>query len=216
MYGKVLVATDGSKPLWRGLPLVAQIAGSGAPAHVFHVPSRWWSRPYTVTRRRESWGLETPREAAELVQKWAEELRARHLPTDGAVATQLESIAALILREGRDFQADLLVVGSRGISPFRGLLIGSVSHVVLQLARCAVLVVRGRPPRKRVARVLLACDGSRQARQALRTAALLADRLEAEVVVAHSAVGGGPVATRMVSEAVEDLGAQGVEAKRSF
>lgn len=37
--------------------------------------------------------------------------------------------------------ADLLVVGSRGLGGFRGLLLGSVTHQVVTHAPCAVLVV---------------------------------------------------------------------------
>jgi nucleotide-binding universal stress UspA family protein len=50
--------------------------------------------------------------------------------------------AAAILDAAKD--ADLVVVGSRGIAGFRGLLIGSVSHQVACHSPCPVLVVRSR------------------------------------------------------------------------
>jgi nucleotide-binding universal stress UspA family protein len=39
--------------------------------------------------------------------------------------------------------ADLLVVGSRGLGGFKGLMLGSVSHQCTQLATCPVVVIRG-------------------------------------------------------------------------
>ncbi|MGI9387615.1 MAG: universal stress protein, partial [Methyloligellaceae bacterium] len=47
-----------------------------------------------------------------------------------------------IVRFARENGFDLIVIGSRGVSDFRGLLLGSVSHKVVQLADCPCLVVR--------------------------------------------------------------------------
>jgi nucleotide-binding universal stress UspA family protein len=56
--------------------------------------------------------------------------------------------ARALLDAGRD--ADLLVVGARGLGGFKGLLLGSVSQQVAQQARCPVVVVPGEErPRRR-------------------------------------------------------------------
>lgn len=49
-----------------------------------------------------------------------------------------DEIVALARREG----ASLIVMGSRGLSPVRELLLGSVSEKVLRHAHCAVTIVR--------------------------------------------------------------------------
>jgi nucleotide-binding universal stress UspA family protein len=54
------------------------------------------------------------------------------------VVRQGQPADALVLEAGED---DLLVVGSRGLGGFRGLLLGSVSQQCAQHARCPVTVV---------------------------------------------------------------------------
>lgn len=47
-----------------------------------------------------------------------------------------------ILKQVTKAKADLIVMGTRGISNFRGLLIGSVSNKVIHSARCPCLTVK--------------------------------------------------------------------------
>lgn len=50
--------------------------------------------------------------------------------------------AAAILDHAKKQQADMIVMGSRGLGDLKGLLIGSVSHKVQQLADCDVVTVK--------------------------------------------------------------------------
>jgi nucleotide-binding universal stress UspA family protein len=51
--------------------------------------------------------------------------------------------AEQILKLATKQQADLLVLGSRGVSGLKAILLGSVSHKVVQHASCSVMVVKG-------------------------------------------------------------------------
>lgn len=70
--------------------------------------------------------------------------------------------ASEIVLAAERWGADLVVVGARGLSDARRLLVGSVSSEVVDHAPCPVLVAR----REAVARVLWATDGSPEAERA--------------------------------------------------
>ncbi|MFL5686876.1 MAG: universal stress protein [Chloroflexota bacterium] len=70
--------------------------------------------------------------------------------------------ATKIVAEAERFEADLIVMGARGLSPVRRLLVGSVSSEVVDHAPCPVLIAR----HGAFERVLLATDGSPSATDA--------------------------------------------------
>jgi nucleotide-binding universal stress UspA family protein len=57
------------------------------------------------------------------------------------IAKRQDDIAAAILAVANDVNADLIVLGTRGLSGVKSLMLGSVSHAVLHHADRAVLVV---------------------------------------------------------------------------
>jgi nucleotide-binding universal stress UspA family protein len=50
--------------------------------------------------------------------------------------------AKTILKIADDVQADMIVMGNRGLSDFQGMLVGSVSQKVSHLAKCTCVTVR--------------------------------------------------------------------------
>jgi nucleotide-binding universal stress UspA family protein len=80
----------------------------------------------------------------EIVNRAAERARNHGV---GTVTTAIErgNPAARIVSHAQDNGVSMIVLGRRGLSDLQGLLMGSVSHTVLQLADCPCLTVKGAP-----------------------------------------------------------------------
>jgi nucleotide-binding universal stress UspA family protein len=103
----------------------------------------------------------------------AAETRAQLAAPDVKVTSQLVvgDAAPALLQCARD--AELLVVGSRGLGGFLGLLVGSVGVAVAAHAPCPVIVVRPRPdnrPRTVGDSVVVGADGSELSAAAIQFA----------------------------------------------
>jgi nucleotide-binding universal stress UspA family protein len=107
-----------------------------------------------------------------LAQRWpdAEAIVVDKTPSDG------------ILTEAKKFRADVIVVGWRGAGVARRLLMGSVSRDVVRGAKCAVLVVRRRPTAP-MRNIVLAFDGSPNARRAVSLLAKLSPPRDGRVTL---------------------------------
>ena len=73
-------------------------------------------------------------------------------------------IARTIVRQARRVKADLILLGSRGLSDIRGFLLGSISRQIASIAPCSILVVK--QPLLQLTRVVLAVDDSKHSRSA--------------------------------------------------
>jgi len=146
---RMLLATDGTTSS-RNIPRVLAAWGSafrGLPVEVVCVAPR--EAPVTP------W-------ASESGDDIGERARALHEGIAEQVADEMVEFgwtAAAIVRAGdpgreivaagRDWGADLIVTGSRGLGTLRRLVVGSVAHDVVLHTRSSVLVVRGLVPARR-------------------------------------------------------------------
>jgi nucleotide-binding universal stress UspA family protein len=140
MLQYVMLATDGSPAAERAADFAAALAAPyGARVTVLHtvppVPD-FLGEPNYSQRRDKTLG-----EARALVDDVAERLRARGI--DSVDAEIVEGSAATAILDLAETRApDLLVVGTRGRSAWKGLMRGSVSQAVAQRAACPVLVIK--------------------------------------------------------------------------
>ncbi len=144
---KILVATDGSPHALKAAKMAGEIAqfqpdASVTIVYVAHVPRD----PHTVTVYGVDFTPDVPLDA--MIQKTAEPLlvetkKATGLPenrvtTEVLVGHPAEEICGLAHREGYD----LVVTGSRGLSPIKEILLGSVSDRIAHCAHVPVLIVK--------------------------------------------------------------------------
>lgn len=75
-------------------------------------------------------------------------------------------LAKTIAREARRVKADLIILGSRGLSDIQGFLLGSISRQVAAMAPCSVWVVK--QPTHKLLHITLAVDDSKPSRAAAK------------------------------------------------
>ncbi|MGD0495483.1 MAG: universal stress protein [Candidatus Bathyarchaeia archaeon] len=155
MFEKVLVLLDGSEHSERALETATQIAKKfGAKMTLLHVysvtvPAVIAPEPTTLTPAGVP--VVTSAEVAKIVE--AARMVGNRILTEGEQKAKSANVRVeTTLREGNTVQEtvalakegefDLIVMGARGISRIRELLMGSVSEGVIKNAHCPVLVVK--------------------------------------------------------------------------
>lgn len=139
MYHRIVVGTDGSTTAERAVDAAGGIARlTGGSVHVV--------RAYRPIRAAavvagaaavQAWTCEDERETAEALVEQA----VARLTERGVVAVPLARIgdaADVLLAAAEEFEADLLVVGNRGMNGVRRYLLGSVADRVAHHAPCTV------------------------------------------------------------------------------
>ncbi|MGE5459270.1 MAG: universal stress protein [Solirubrobacterales bacterium] len=137
MFERILLAVDGSEHSRKAVPVAGDLSRRyGGEVIVLHV------REHEVT-----WGadidVETADEARELVDGVVRELKDSGANVRGEVMrVALGQTPRAILDLARDEGVGLIVMGTRGLSDWGRLLMGSVAHKIVHLAEVPVLVVR--------------------------------------------------------------------------
>ena len=136
MFDRILVAIDASDPSTRAVAFAELLAkDQGSEIVVLHAIARWVSPRGTSE-------LEVPEEASELVDRTVRGLKDAGANARGEVIRVLEGhVSRGIVETAGTVGADAIVLGTRGLSDFGGLFIGSVTHRVLHLAEVPVIVV---------------------------------------------------------------------------
>ena len=83
-----------------------------------------------------------PKQAQEVLDRCLEEVGAAESGVEVTTVVRQGQAADVICEEAKG--ADLLIVGSRGVGGFRGLLLGSVSQQCAHFAPCPILIVPNR------------------------------------------------------------------------
>ena len=155
LFEKILVPLDGSEHSLRALELAIQIAkkfgGKITLIHVYSVTVRPVIMPEPTTLTPPGVPVMTPTEVSKVVEATrkagtsiladgeqkvkAEEIQVETMLVEGQTVEEIARIA----KEGK---FGLIIMGARGISRIREILLGSVSDGVIRNAPCPVLVVK--------------------------------------------------------------------------
>ena len=155
MFEKILVPLDGSEHSLRALKIAVQIAkrfdGKTTLIYVYSVGVRPIVMPEPTTLTPPSVPIMAPADFSKVVEaarKAGTTILKNGENTVKAEGVQVETLlkeghtVQEILKTAGDGNFDLIVMGARGLSKLREILLGSVSDGVIRNAPCPVLITK--------------------------------------------------------------------------
>lgn len=157
MIHHILVATDGSETAERAVRFSAQVADRRQQAEVtvvyvhlrvhpaLNTPVLSPEQPLEVSQALNEETSENLSFGQEIVRKAVHEIQTLVTLPDITVKGRVvvsDGVDRGILQVADEIKADIIVVGTRGLSALRGAIMGSVSHSLIEKASCPVLVVK--------------------------------------------------------------------------
>jgi nucleotide-binding universal stress UspA family protein len=146
-FRKILVPIDFSDHSSAALDLAIELArGDGATLHLLHCypidPGA--ISPYGIVLP-EGFDRDVREAAGTQLARWADKAAAANVSVEQHLSSMFP--AEVIARMADELGADLIVMGTRGLSGLKHVLLGSITERVLRLAKCPVLTVKA--PEKR-------------------------------------------------------------------
>ncbi len=146
-YDRILVAVDGSQNSVRAAQWAIDLAKKeGSSLFVLNVI------PVPVYAATNQAGTTTPamkeffdkarKDAESVVQDVVSKAEASGVKVRGEIIENVPSVVESIADYAEEWKVQLIVVGTRGLSGFKKLVLGSVSSALVSHAPCSVLVVR--------------------------------------------------------------------------
>lgn len=137
MFEKILVAVDGSPHSSKTLPVAADLARRyGAAVTVVHVREHERYEGQDVD-------LGPPQDADSLVGDALARFREAGVPATGEIRRVTPgNTPKEIVEVAKETGAELIVIGTRGMTEWKSLVLGGVANKIVQHATCPVLLVR--------------------------------------------------------------------------
>ncbi len=135
---KILVPVDGSESSERALARAVELAIAMKTRLVFLFVAN--VNQLAINACLSGTVLDAMQKTGEAILAHAEEIVPDGVQTERMLETG--SPAPVILDAAETTNADLIVMGSRGLGLVKGVLLGSVSQYIVENAKCAVMVVK--------------------------------------------------------------------------
>jgi len=139
LFGKILVAYDGSNLSKKALEKALKLGegSSIAVIHVYNFPAFVLGEAYITTSASFNQNFE---KQAEQVLEAAKAQASPH--ANVTYELRQGDSSREILKYATEINADLIVIGSRGLGGIREFVLGSVSHNVAQHSKVPILIVK--------------------------------------------------------------------------
>lgn len=146
MIKKILVPVDGSKQSDKALEFACNLAEKYDASIILEHTVETTLHEHAMFMGSAGFAFELDEEqihkAGEVVIEAAMKIVGKHGKISTTSIIDHGSPTLNIVQCAKDNKADMIVMGSRGLSDLSGLLLGSVSHKVSHLAECTCVTVR--------------------------------------------------------------------------